>query len=226
MYEDREWVEYLVRPHSAEAARPAGRPRRGGRVPGVRRLGLHHRADPAGGRRHLDRRGARPATAQGMRTSRMRHDEHATPAPGTPRARAVPGGPGGDGAGPRGRAAGGAFPGQYAPPPADRKYPAWPKGCARFEGDERMACLDVVASDFGGLYRYAAANAALAAPQPGESRVVFFGDSITDNWSKAGLRRLLPRQALREPRHRRPDDGADAPALPRRRASSCSRRSS
>jgi len=25
-----------------------------------------------------------------------------------------------------------AFPGQYAAPPADRKYPAWPKGCTRF----------------------------------------------------------------------------------------------
>jgi lysophospholipase L1-like esterase len=79
---------------------------------------------------------------------------------------------------------GGAFPGQYAPPPADRKFPAWPKGCARFERDERMACLDAVASDFGGFYRYAAANAALATPRPGETRVVFFGDSITDNWSK------------------------------------------
>jgi lysophospholipase L1-like esterase len=80
-----------------------------------------------------------------------------------------------------------AFPGQYAAPPADRKYPAWPKGCARFEGEERATCLDVVASDFGGLYRYAAANAALAAPEPGETRVVFFGDSTTDNWSKAGF---------------------------------------
>jgi lysophospholipase L1-like esterase len=77
-----------------------------------------------------------------------------------------------------------AFPGQYAAPPAERKYPAWPKGCVRFEGEERTACLDVVASDFGGFYRYAAANAALAAPKPGEVRVVFFGDSITDNWSK------------------------------------------
>ncbi len=76
------------------------------------------------------------------------------------------------------------FPGQYAPPPPERKYPAWPKGCTRFEGEERTACLDVVASDFGGLFRYAAANAALAAPRPGESRVVFLGDSITDNWSK------------------------------------------
>jgi len=77
-----------------------------------------------------------------------------------------------------------AFPGQYAPPPEGRKYPAWPKGCSRFEGDERAACLDTVASDFGGLYRYAAANAVLGAKKPGERRVVFFGDSITDNWSK------------------------------------------
>jgi lysophospholipase L1-like esterase len=77
-----------------------------------------------------------------------------------------------------------AFPGQYAPAPPERKYPAWPKGCTRFEGEVRTACLDTVASDFGGLYRYAAANAALAAPQLGEPRVVFFGDSITDNWSK------------------------------------------
>jgi lysophospholipase L1-like esterase len=78
----------------------------------------------------------------------------------------------------------GAFPGQYATPPADRKFPAWPKGCARFEGEERTACLDTVASDFGGFYRYAAANAALAPRKPGEARIVFFGDSITDNWSK------------------------------------------
>jgi len=76
------------------------------------------------------------------------------------------------------------FPGQYAPPPAERKFPAWPKGCARFEGEEKMSCLDTVASDFAGFYRYAGANAALAAPKPGEDRVVFFGDSITDNWSK------------------------------------------
>lgn len=36
--------------------------------------------------------------------------------------------------------------------------------------------------DFGELARYRDANAALQAPAPGESRVVFFGDSITDVW--------------------------------------------
>jgi lysophospholipase L1-like esterase len=79
-----------------------------------------------------------------------------------------------------------AFPGQYEPPAADAKFPAWPKGCARFEGAERTECLESVAFDYGRLARYAAANAALGAPRSGERRVVFFGDSITDNWSKAG----------------------------------------
>ena len=36
--------------------------------------------------------------------------------------------------------------------------------------------------DFGELARYRDANAALKAPAPGENRVVFFGDSITDIW--------------------------------------------
>jgi len=36
--------------------------------------------------------------------------------------------------------------------------------------------------DWGQLGRYRAANAQLKAPAPGENRVVFFGDSITDMW--------------------------------------------
>jgi lysophospholipase L1-like esterase len=40
-----------------------------------------------------------------------------------------------------------------------------------------------VALDFGRLSRYAEANALLAPPKPGEGRVVFLGDSITDGWS-------------------------------------------
>ena len=85
-----------------------------------------------------------------------------------------------------------AFPGQYALAPAEWKYPVWPSGCNRFAGEERAACLEFVSSDYGRLSRYAAANAALGAPRPGESRVVFFGDSITDNWSKAGYGGFFP----------------------------------
>jgi acyl-CoA thioesterase I len=36
--------------------------------------------------------------------------------------------------------------------------------------------------DFGGLGRFREANATLAAPKPGEQRVVFMGDSITEDW--------------------------------------------
>lgn len=85
-----------------------------------------------------------------------------------------------------------AFPGQYAAAPSEWRFPVWPRGCARFEGAERVACLEFVAFDYGRLSRYAAANAALAAPRPGEPRVVFFGDSITDNWSKAGYGGFFP----------------------------------
>lgn len=37
--------------------------------------------------------------------------------------------------------------------------------------------------DWPALGRYRAANAALAAPRPGEQRVVFMGDSITEAWA-------------------------------------------
>jgi lysophospholipase L1-like esterase len=85
-----------------------------------------------------------------------------------------------------------AFPGQYAPAPADRPFPAWPKGCERYGGEERTACLEAVSADFAGFFRYAAANTALAPPKPGEARVVFVGDSITDNWSQAGYGGFFP----------------------------------
>jgi lysophospholipase L1-like esterase len=38
-------------------------------------------------------------------------------------------------------------------------------------------------TDFGNLQRYASANRALGPAKPGERRVVFFGDSITDMWA-------------------------------------------
>ena len=38
--------------------------------------------------------------------------------------------------------------------------------------------------DFAGLRRYREANAKLSAPAPGENRIVFFGDSITEAWHR------------------------------------------
>jgi lysophospholipase L1-like esterase len=37
-------------------------------------------------------------------------------------------------------------------------------------------------TDFGGLTRYGSENTELPRPKPGENRVVFFGDQITERW--------------------------------------------
>lgn len=46
----------------------------------------------------------------------------------------------------------------------------------------RETMIPVYMNDFGQLGRYRDANKALAAPGPGEQRIIFFGDSITDGW--------------------------------------------
>src|SRR5256885_2600469 len=46
----------------------------------------------------------------------------------------------------------------------------------------RASRIAVFSDDFGQLARYREADAQLGAPKPGENRVVFFGDSITDIW--------------------------------------------
>jgi len=46
----------------------------------------------------------------------------------------------------------------------------------------RASRIAVFTDDYGQLARYRAVNAALKPPAPGENRVVFFGDSITDIW--------------------------------------------
>src|ERR1700733_14890494 len=46
----------------------------------------------------------------------------------------------------------------------------------------RASRIAVFTDDFGQLKRYRDADAALKPPAPGENRVVFFGDSITDIW--------------------------------------------
>jgi len=47
----------------------------------------------------------------------------------------------------------------------------------------RKSRIDVWMNDFGELGRYREANTALGSPAPGEKRVVFMGDSITDGWN-------------------------------------------
>ena len=46
----------------------------------------------------------------------------------------------------------------------------------------RASRIAMFTDDYGQLARYREANAALGKPAPGENRVVFFGDSITDIW--------------------------------------------
>jgi lysophospholipase L1-like esterase len=46
----------------------------------------------------------------------------------------------------------------------------------------RASRIAVFTDDFGQLSRYREGDAALKPPAPGENRVVFFGDSITDLW--------------------------------------------
>ena len=47
----------------------------------------------------------------------------------------------------------------------------------------RSSRIAIFTDDFGQLARYRDADATLKPPTPGENRVVFFGDSITDIWN-------------------------------------------
>ena len=58
--------------------------------------------------------------------------------------------------------------------PPDSKQTGW----ARW----RNSRIGVYMNDFGELSRYRELNAKLKPPAPGEKRVVFLGDSITDGW--------------------------------------------
>jgi lysophospholipase L1-like esterase len=83
------------------------------------------------------------------------------------------------------------FPGQWVP--HLQKYPVYASGCGRLEDPtERLACSEFILADWPRLSRFAAANAELSPPRPGEDRVVFFGDSITDNWSRPAYGGFFP----------------------------------
>ncbi len=63
--------------------------------------------------------------------------------------------------------------------------PAAPVAAVTQEVTELKAQVDALQNHWPKLERYAAANAALPPPAPGERRVVFLGDSITDSWPGA-----------------------------------------
>jgi lysophospholipase L1-like esterase len=56
-------------------------------------------------------------------------------------------------------------------------------GSASFLSARILLSQQLSAAEFAGLARYRAANAALAPARPGEQRVVFFGNSITEGWA-------------------------------------------
>ncbi|PZP63124.1 MAG: capsular biosynthesis protein [Pseudoxanthomonas spadix] len=57
---------------------------------------------------------------------------------------------------------------------------------------EQVQAMQRQLADWPQLARYRDENAALAAPAPGERRVVFFGDSITEGWGKTGSETFFP----------------------------------
>jgi lysophospholipase L1-like esterase len=65
--------------------------------------------------------------------------------------------------------------------PAPLATPA-PDAVARAARDS--AALERLRNDWAGLRRYRAANDSLSVPAAGESRVVFYGNSITDSWAQ------------------------------------------
>jgi len=67
-----------------------------------------------------------------------------------------------------------------APQPIDPIYTAPPASLTT----QQVTTLQHLAADWPQLNRYRADNAKLTAPAPAESRIVFYGDSITDNWGR------------------------------------------
>ena len=57
---------------------------------------------------------------------------------------------------------------------------------------QQVEALQMRGADWPNLARYREANARLPLPAPGEQRVVFFGDSITDAWGREGSAAFFP----------------------------------
>jgi len=75
---------------------------------------------------------------------------------------------------------------QQTPPPA---LPSCPELAAALQA---VARNDARLSDWPNLARYREANRGLPSPGPGENRVVFMGDSITDSWPQPRFGAFFP----------------------------------
>ena len=54
--------------------------------------------------------------------------------------------------------------------------------------ERKLAAQRHLLSDFGGLIRYGSEDAEIGPPKPGENRVVFLGDDITDLWEQGSAK--------------------------------------
>src|SRR5262252_4299656 len=61
-----------------------------------------------------------------------------------------------------------------------------PRDCASVTAplERRLEAQRRLLADWAGLIRYGSENTELPAPKPGEDRVVFLGDEITENWGR------------------------------------------
>src|SRR5438093_10458100 len=70
--------------------------------------------------------------------------------------------------------------------------PATPAQCAERSVQRQAERAASILGDWPALGRYRDGNARLAPPAKGEARIVFMGDSITDNWDKEGYGGFFP----------------------------------
>ena len=86
-----------------------------------------------------------------------------------------------------------ALTGQVPVTPTSPQAPPPQTGCPEMATAlQTLMRNDVRLRDWANMARYREANATLAAPASGEARVVFMGDSITDNWQQPRYNGFFP----------------------------------